>query len=52
MRDCAAAGAPRYWIVEEHPTDPSDAIVHRFLNRGGVFEPESEIELSKLLAGD
>jgi hypothetical protein len=52
MRDYAAAGAPRYWIVEEHPSDPTDAVVHRFVNRGGVFEPDSEIELSKLVAAD
>jgi Uma2 family endonuclease len=52
MRDYAVAGAPRYWIVEEHPTDPADAVVHRFVNRGGAFEPESEIELSKLVAAD
>jgi Uma2 family endonuclease len=52
MRDYAVAGAPRYWIVEEHPTDPADAIVHRFVNRGGAFEPESETELSKLVATD
>jgi hypothetical protein len=27
-----------------------DGIVHQFVNRGGVFEPEREIELSKLVA--
>jgi Uma2 family endonuclease len=49
MREYAEANVPRYWIVDEHPTDPADAIVHMFINRGGRFEPESEVELSKLV---
>jgi Uma2 family endonuclease len=50
MREYAAAHVPRFWIVEKHPSDPVDGIVHQFVNRGGVFEPEHEIELSKLVA--
>lgn len=49
MQEYAAAHAPRYWIVDEHPSDPTDAIVHRFVNRGGVFEPDSEIALATLI---
>lgn len=50
MREYAAAHVPRYWIVDKHPADPADGIVHQFVNRGGAFEPEQEIELSKLVA--
>lgn len=50
MREYAEAGGPRYWIVERHPHDPADAIVHQLVNRGGAFQPEQEIELSKLVA--
>lgn len=50
MREYAAANVPRYWIVDEHPADPADGIVHQFVNRGGAFEPEQELELSKLVA--
>jgi Uma2 family endonuclease len=49
MREYAQANTPRYWIVEDHPDNPVDAIVHQFVNRGGRFEPEQEIELSKLV---
>ncbi|MGH3682849.1 MAG: Uma2 family endonuclease, partial [Natronosporangium sp.] len=50
MREYATAHVPRYWIVDKHPADPANGIVHQFVNRGGVFEPEQEIELSKLVA--
>lgn len=48
MREYAEAGVPRYWIIERHPHDPEDGIVHQFVNRGGAFEPEQELELSGL----
>jgi Uma2 family endonuclease len=50
MREYAEAGVPRYWIVDRHPNDPADGIVHQFVDRGGAFQPEQEIELSKLVA--
>jgi Uma2 family endonuclease len=51
MREYAEAQVPRYWIVDDHPNNPTDGIVHQFINRGGRFEPELEIELSKLVEG-
>lgn len=50
MHEYAAASVARYWIVDKHPTDPADGIVHQFVNRGGAFEPEQKVELSKLVA--
>jgi Uma2 family endonuclease len=50
MDEYAKAGVPRYWIVDDHPNDPADGIVHQFVNRGGAFQPEQEITLSTLVA--
>lgn len=50
MHEYAAAGVARYWIVDKHPTNPADALVHQFVNRGGAFEPEQKLELSALVA--
>jgi Uma2 family endonuclease len=51
FREYAAVGIPEYWIVDETPDDPTDAIVEIFHLRDGRYAQVLEARLSQLTAG-
>lgn len=46
----AKAGLANYWVVGEHPFQPDDGIVARYVNEGGAFRLQDTVLLSDLLA--
>ena len=51
LHEYAAAGIPEYWIVDEDPHDPADAIVEIYHLRSGSYAPVLVARLSEFESG-
>ena len=51
FHEYASAGIPEYWIVDEDPDDPADALIEIYHLRDGRYAAVFATKLSLLLAG-
>lgn len=51
FREYAAAGIPEYWIVDEDPDDPRDALIEIYHLRDDRYAPVLLTKLSQLTSG-
>lgn len=52
FHEYAAAGIPEYWIVDEDPEDPTDALVEVYHLRDGRYAAVLATRLSQLISGN